>query len=103
MPFSSLCSGEKDLEVAIFTQLGSLRLPKHRRILQNVYRCPSLSPVAKFGSFLLWMVASVFFVGANFRNLATKKESLANPTKGFLRFKKNSPYPDKKKFRSRQI
>jgi hypothetical protein len=56
-----------------------------------------LSPVAKFGSFLLWMVASVLFIEANFRNLATKKKGLANPTKGFLRFLKKSPYPDKKK------
>jgi hypothetical protein len=45
------------------------------------------------------VVTSVFFM-ANFRNLATKGAGgggLANPTKGFLRFKKkNSPYLDKK-------
>ncbi len=46
-----------------------------------------LSPVAKFGSFLFWMVGCQwFFFLANFHNLATKKKGLANPTKGFLRF-----------------
>jgi len=39
---------------------------------------------------------SVFFLGANFCNLATKGR-LVNPTKGLLRFKKNnSPYLDQK-------
>jgi len=35
------------------------------------------------------VIVSVFFLLANFRNLVTKKKGgLANPTKGFLRFKK---------------
>jgi hypothetical protein len=43
------------------------------------------------------VIASVFFFGANFRNLVTKKKKeLANPTKVFLRFKKKSPYLDQK-------
>jgi len=62
-----------------------------------------LSPVAKFGSFLLWMVASVFLLGRIFATWRQKKKGLPNPTKGFLRFFKKSPYPDKKKLRSRQI
>jgi hypothetical protein len=38
-----------------------------------------------------------FFFLANFRNLATKKKGLANPTKGFFRFFfKKSPYVDPK-------
>jgi len=39
----------------------------------------------------------IFYFLAGFRNLATKKKGLANPTKGFLRFlKKHSPYLDQK-------
>jgi hypothetical protein len=45
------------------------------------------SPVAKFGSFLLWMVASVFFgERGEFSQPGDEKKGLANPTKGFLRF-----------------
>jgi hypothetical protein len=40
---------------------------------------------------------------ANFRHLATQKKGLANPTKGFLRIKKKSPYLEEKKVKSRQI
>jgi hypothetical protein len=45
----------------------------------------------------------VFFCG-EFSPPGDKKKGLANPTKAFLRmFFFNSPYFEKKKFRSRQI
>jgi hypothetical protein len=42
----------------------------------------------------------MFFFGANFHNLATKK-GLVNPTKGFLKFvETKSPYVDQKNQKS---
>jgi hypothetical protein len=45
------------------------------------------------------VIVSVFYFGGEFLQIGDKKKGLANPTKGFLRFKNKikSPYLDQKK------
>jgi hypothetical protein len=90
MPFSSLCSGEKDLEVVIFTQLGSSRLPKHRRILENVYCCPSLacSQIWLFPLLDGWLPV-VFFFG-EFSQPGDKKKRAGESNKGIFEILKKN-------------
>jgi hypothetical protein len=49
-----------------------------------------------------FVTIGVILIG-EFSQSGHKKEGLANPTKGFLRLKTNSPYLNKKIFRSRHI
>jgi len=58
----------------------------------------------QFKSFEKIVVGPMFFLGANFQVVVTKKESVENLTKGVLRFfGQNVPYLEKKTIKSCHI
>jgi hypothetical protein len=98
-PKQRLLAKFKNCTTLVYSDVVLIYRVQHRyTILEWVLVSKNMIVKYDFRQYQPYASTGILFYFANFRNPATKKRGVANPTKGFLRLKKkNSPYLDKKK------